>query len=161
MIDLPGRDPGLPRFAVAVGALVLLAAGWLLVRPVPALPGVMGTAVEIAASTPEAATEDPGATVFLAQGCGTCHSRTSSSTALGPGMGGVAARAAARIAAADYTGDARSAREYLEEAILTHCADIVPGYTCIELPDLGLRLSATDADALVNDLLRIPAEGRP
>lgn len=159
LLDLPGRDPGLPRFAIAAAILAVLAAGWVLLRPAAAPPGVLGTAVEIAAGTPETTFDQSGATIFLAQGCGACHGSTSASTALGPGLGGVGARAAARVLAADYTGSATDASGYLEEAIVDHCVDLVPSYSCVELPDLGLRLSTTDAVALVDFLTRLPAEG--
>ncbi len=157
MTDLPRRDPGLPRFVLGIGALAILALLWLLVRPTPPLPGALGAAVESAVSTPETPLDRSGASVFLAQGCGTCHSTTGASTALGPGLGGVSARAAARIIAPDYTGGAGSARDYVLESILDHCADTLPGYTCAELPDLGLHLTTADADALVDFLMRLPA----
>lgn len=161
LLDLPGRDPGLPRFAIAAAILALLAAGWVLLHPVQTPPGVLGTAVEIAAGTPETAFDQSGATIFLAQGCGACHSSSSASTALGPGLGGVGTRATARVVAPDYGGGATDGAGYLEEAIVDHCADLVPGYSCVELPDLGLRLSATDADVLVDFLTRLPAEETP
>jgi len=162
LTDLPERDPSLPRFAWAAAVLAaLLAAGWLVGAP-SRLSGNLEVAAEKAASVQAGPAVEPlGATVFLNQGCGACHASASTSTALGPGLGGVAARAAARVVAPDYTGDAGAARDYLREAIVDHCADTVPGYACVPLPEIGLRLSTVEAGELVDFLMRLTPEGSP
>ncbi len=160
--DLPSRDPGLPRFAWAAAALATgLAVGWILAAT-PAPAPEAEAALDAFGQTPipvEAVL--PGAEVFLREGCGACHATSDASTALGPGLGGVGTRAARRVGEADYGGEAETADAYLREAIVDHCADAVPGYACVDLPDIGLRLGEDDVLALVDYLSRLTPEGSP
>jgi hypothetical protein len=41
----------------------------------------------------------------------------------------------------------------VREAVLDHCADLVPGYDCPPAPDIGLRRSAEEVADLVRFLL--------
>lgn len=161
--DLPDRDPGLPRFVLAALAIGLLAALRLILGSVPE-SGSSRLAAAVASPSPvdpRLAMAQAGAEVFLAQGCGACHATTDASTASGPGLGGLAARAGLRPTQADYGGGATSAEAYLREAIVEHCADTLPGYTCVDMPEIGLRLGSDSLDALVVFLLRLTPEGSP
>lgn len=62
-----------------------------------------------------------------AGGCSGCHSLAPGVPLVGPSLGGVAARAAERIGAADYTGEASSVEDYLRESIVAPSRYIVPG----------------------------------
>lgn len=160
--ELPARDPGLPRFAWAAGLVAAgIAAGWLWAAA-PAPSPEAEAALDAFAQTPiPAEVVLPGAGLFLREGCGACHATSDVSTALGPGLSGVGARAARRIAEAGYGGEADTATAYLREAIVDHCADAVPGYACVDLPDIGLRLTEDDVADLVDYLGRLTPEGSP
>jgi len=161
--DLHRRDPGLPRFTLAVAALALAGAAWLLLRPAARpLAGLAEVATAVAA-TPAvgSAADQSGATVFLDQGCGGCHATSGAATARGPSLAGAGARAAERVQAPDYRGGAGSARDHLRESVIDHCADVTPGYACEQMPELGLRIGTADLDALVGFLMRLPPEGSP
>jgi mono/diheme cytochrome c family protein len=151
LIDLPARDPGLPRVASLAVVIALGAALWLLLRPVAvALP-----AAEAPGAVPTEVGQT-GAEVFISAGCSACHPTTGPSAPSGPSLAGVLERAQARIAAPDYAGRVDSARAYLREATLDHCLDLVPGYTCPAVPEVGLRLTAGQVDALVDFMAGLP-----
>lgn len=162
--DLPDRDPGLPRFLLAALAIGLLAALRLLLGSDLPESGSSRLAAAVASpipADPRQALAQAGAEVFLAQGCGACHATTDASTASGPGLGGVAARAGLRPTQAGYGGAASSAEAYLREAVVDHCVDTLPGYACVDMPEIGLRLGGDSLDALVVFLLRLTPEGSP
>ena len=150
----PDRDPGLPRFAV-VGAVAAL--GLALVSalrpPVPPSAAVTDDQAQgILGGGPAA--PDPAAAgreVFLAQGCGGCHAIDAAGGG-GPALAGLWRRAELRLSAPDYRGGARDPETYLREAVLDHCLDPLPGYSCPDLDDLAIRLSVGDVDALLTYL---------
>ena len=59
--------------------------------------------------------------------CGACHSVSPGVNMAGPSLGGVGTRAAERIAAADYKGEAKDALGYIRESIEHPSAYVVPG----------------------------------
>jgi nitric oxide reductase subunit C len=85
----------------------------------------------LAAVTPAADAADPvarGQAVFNGPGaCASCHSLAPEVTLVGPSLSGTAARAAERIAAPDYGGEADSPEAYLRESVLAPSVYLVPG----------------------------------
>lgn len=86
-------------------------------------------------------------------GCVACHMNPDMNVAPGPGWpakyysGGVsiAERAATRFTAADYTGNATSAEEYLRESILQTNVYVVPPYVANIMPKIyGEQMAAKD-----------------
>lgn len=158
----PERDPGLPRFAwlagtVAIG-LALLSA---LRPPQPGAAGSLGGPEASSVDAAGGAEPDPvaaGREVFLAQGCAGCHALNAGGGGSGPSLDGIWARAASRLTAPDYRGGARDPETYLREAVLDHCLDPLPGYTCPDLEDLAVRLSVGEVDALLAYLRSVGAE---
>lgn len=63
-----------------------------------------------------------------APGCTTCHSLEAGVVKVGPSHAGVGARAADRVEATDYGGEATTAGGYLRESILEPNADLVGGF---------------------------------
>jgi hypothetical protein len=98
----------------------------------------------------EAPSTRTGASLFVVEGCGTCHVTVGPSTALQPTLAGAEARAGARLEAADYTGQADSPRDYIRESIVDHCIDTIPGYSCEGAPDVSVRLGTAEIEALVD-----------
>jgi hypothetical protein len=45
----------------------------------------------------------------------------------------------------DYAGAATTPGEYLRESIVDHCTDLVPGYSCDDVPNYGLWMSTDEA----------------
>lgn len=154
-----GPEPLVPRFFLLVVILGLTAFFAILLRPVE-----MGQSLvdrEESSAEQQAGPSGAGAELYLASGCGECHTTSGADSALGPSLAGAGLRAESRIAAADYGGSATTGREYLVESILSHCADRLPGYDCPDVRDLGLRISLEDAEALADFLDRLPAEVAP
>jgi nitric oxide reductase subunit C len=60
-------------------------------------------------------------------GCFACHSTAAGVALAGPSLAGIAARAAARVDSAGYTGAARDAEAYIRESIEQPHAYLVPG----------------------------------
>jgi len=60
-------------------------------------------------------------------GCAACHAVASGVTLVGPALAGIAGRAAERVRAADYAGQASDPQAYLRESILTPDAYVVSG----------------------------------
>jgi hypothetical protein len=151
-------EPGVPRFLRLALAATLVAAIWVLVRPAagpsPASGGP-GTAGD--------GTTASGGTLFLREGCGACHVTVGPSSALGPSLAGVLANAGRRIADPSYAGFARTPIDYVREATLDHCVDLLPGYDyeCTEVGDVGLRLNEADVARLVDFLARLPESRTP
>ena len=155
VLDLPQAEPRLPRFAwlLCLGGVALAVAGGTVAEVGRAPTAPAGPAVSVPA--------EAGRALFVSAGCTACHDPDGRDTPLAPGLVGVAARATERIASSDYRGDARSVTSYLEEAVIDHCADTVPGYDCAEASDTGLRLSMADASTLVRYLLTLGGGGAP
>ena len=157
-IDLPERDPGLPRFALALAGLAIIGCLWLLAAPLPGR--FSGHATRATTAVPTGLAE-PGRDLFVSQGCGACHAVEGPPTAGGPSLGGALGRAAARVGSAEYSGEAKDAMAYLREAILDHCADPLPGYDCGKAPAVGLRLSERQIDELVGFVATLPGGTMP
>ncbi len=106
--------------------------GW---PPRPIL--VSGAAIpgsDVGAAAPQAASDDPiavGQAIFRRSppGCFACHSTAAGVNMVGPSLAGIAATAATRVAATDYTGHATDAAGYIRESILLPNAALVPGAT--------------------------------
>lgn len=160
--EFPQRDPGLPRFVWALAALVLSANVAGLLRPPRPL-----AAPEIPGAQERAEGEvDPalvGQAVFRDQGCANCHGIAPGEAGQGPNLVGLWGRAGQRIAAPDYRGGARDADSYLREAVLDHCLDPLPGFSCPPLDDLAVRLSVGEVDSLLAFLRQVggAAESQP
>ena len=85
----------------------------------------VGTALDTALPQGNA---DNGKALFTSQGCAACHSLKPDEKIVGPSLAGVATRAADRIKAADYKGQAKSPDQYIRESIVQSGAYIVPTY---------------------------------
>jgi mono/diheme cytochrome c family protein len=92
------------------------------------------------------------------KGCAGCHI----SQAIGPGWAasgsvpGVGARAETRYSAADYTGQATSAQQYLLESIVNPNAYVVEGYAANLMPqNYGETLTAQEAADLIAYMLSL------
>ena len=107
----------------------------------PATPTTAATSVATSTSSPAAATTVPATTtpggagdpvkgqaVFNSKGCAGCHS-TGTNTVVGPGLGGVATKAATRKSG-------MTAQAYLEESELTPNVYVVAGFTAGLMPTL-------------------------
>jgi len=86
-------------------------------------------------STPSAAAPDEalvqhGLEVYRAQYCGICHALSAAGTTgrFGPEHDGMSKTAEERVAAANYSGDATNAEEYLYESLVKPEVFIVDGY---------------------------------
>lgn len=95
-----------------------------------------------------------GAWLFKNQACVTCHTIEGVSTAaVGPELTDVATVAGERIAAAEYTGSATTAAEYLRESIVNPTAFVVSPFAANLMPATFATLPADELDALVAYLL--------
>jgi mono/diheme cytochrome c family protein len=106
-----------------------------------AVPTVVPVGTDITVTLP-AGNADNGKTLVQTVGCPACHVKSPQITTLvGPGWmaqdstegKGIGTRAEERFKAADYTGKAKSAEQYLFESIVDPNAYIVPGD--YKLPD--------------------------
>jgi len=93
-----------------------------------------------------------GAHVFTtgvsdAPACATCH-RTDGVTLVGPGLGGLATRAEARVSGL-------SAREYVYQSIVSPAKYIVGGFTNLMYDKYGDKLSAQDIADVIAYLLQL------
>lgn len=153
--ELPERDPGLPRFALLLVsggmAMVVFALAASRQGPAPLVPYGPEPLPVVSA----------GETVYGAAGCASCHDPSGRDSVLAPGLAGVASRATQRLEDPSYGGEAQSVTGYLEEAILDHCADPLPGYDCASAPDVSVRLSMADVANLVQYLLTLGVVGSP
>ncbi len=152
--DLAAQDPPLPRFVWLAILGIMLAAVW-------AGRGDFGAG---ASPTPSATLKplaerslpQGGADLFVAAGCSGCHVTVGSSTELGPSLAGALAHARIRLLDPGYAGSATTAEEYLAEATVDHCRDVLPGYRCDEVPDYGVALTAEAVASLVTFLAGLP-----
>lgn len=133
---------------------VLLLIG-LLVLPVliTACPGGSG-ATPPPAETP-AVTGDPenGRQLYIAQGCGGCHTIEGVEGATGqvcPVHTNVATTAGQVIQQPDYTGQAGTAAEYIRESIVNPNVYIAEGYQPDVMPQ---TFAQTLSDEQINDLV--------
>ncbi len=154
-VDLPPEDAPPPRILWVVLALAL---------SVAIVAGSRGREVVPASVRPQ--TSDltarvAGAALFARAGCADCHDPTGADSAVGPGLLGMAARAKTRIAQPEYGGEATTVEGYLEEAILDHCADRLPGYDCAGVPEVGLVLSMAEVAQLAAYLNELPSGAAP
>ena len=108
-----------PRPILVTGATMQVAAAGDAATPVDA-----GTPVR-AGNDPRALGEHLFRTATPV--CTACHSLQPGVTMAGPSLAGMASRAAATVAAADYTGSASDAEGYIREAITDPSAHLVPG----------------------------------
>jgi hypothetical protein len=99
--------------------------------------------------------------VELPATCKGCHliAGTSAAGVVGPELSKAGAMAAQRIASADYTGEAKTAEDYIRESILNPNAYIVPdkpsyaaGGNSLMPAAIGAALSADELDRLVSYL---------
>jgi len=81
-----------------------------------------------------------GQTLFTQSGCSACH-RTDSATLVGPGLGGLGARAGSRVAGL-------SAEAYIEQSIRTPDKFIVPTFANIMPPTFKDLPAAEVADLI-------------
>lgn len=97
-----------------------------------------------------------GLEVYKAQGCGACHqlSAAEAAGAVGPTHEGLGTIAEQRVQAADYTGEATTAEEYLKESVRNPGAHIVAGFQNAMPPYEESKLSDADLDAMVQMLLQ-------
>ena len=100
----------------------------------------------IAACSPGAPNlEARGKRVFT-EHCASCHSLDPGVVIVGPSLAGVVSRAKAQGTAP---------MEYLERAVLTPAADLVPGFQNLMPVDFERRLSPADREALFAFLLTL------
>jgi mono/diheme cytochrome c family protein len=97
---------------------------------------------------------DAGVAVYQANGCIGCHvlSVAGAAGAVGPTHEGMGTTAEARIAQADYTGEATTAEEYIRESIVNPNAYTVEGYAAGLMPSYA-SLPEDQLNALVQMLL--------
>ena len=81
--------------------------------------------------------------------CAACHPMAASELeGRAPTLALAATRAPLRLADPSYMGKAETVDAYLLEAIIDHCAYVVQGYACDDVPNFGLWLSPEQAQAL-------------
>lgn len=91
-----------------------------------------------------------------APGCVTCHSLSPDDVKVGPTHAHIGSRAAQRVEAEDYSGQAQDAGAYLRESILEPDAYVVPGYEAgIMYQQYDQVLSTEQVDDLVAFLLSL------
>ncbi|MBA3531084.1 MAG: cytochrome c oxidase subunit II [Ardenticatenales bacterium] len=97
-----------------------------------------------------------GLELYTAQGCGACHALEAGGTsgAVGPTHNGLGTTAEQRVEAADYTGSATTAEEYLRESLREPGAHIVEGFPPAMPPYGEDKLPEGDLNALVQMLLQ-------
>ena len=158
--DLPVLDPGLPRFAVLAAVVIAVASFWLVARPTDVAP-LETVVIEDDLEVVAAPGDETGGMLFVREGCGACHATDGPSTALGPTLLDAAQNAVDRIRSSDYTGRAEDERAYLREATLDHCVDVLPGYQCVEVSEVALRLSSSQVERLVDFMMALGEEVAP
>ena len=114
------------------------------------------TGGELDSAVPDPLLAD-GLELYKGQYCGICHEfrMTGSLGSSGPTHEGIGLTAAKRVRDPKYTGDAKTAEEYLRESIVIPTAYLVPGYerTMYRMPAYT-TLSDSEVEALVQLLLR-------
>lgn len=110
------------------------------------------TSAETQASAAGSTGGGDGQQIFTANGCVACHSLEPDKVLVGPSLAGVGTRAADRIAAADYTGTATSAEEYIHESIVNPNAYVVPDFVPAMPPTYEQTIPPDQLDQLVSYL---------
>jgi cytochrome c oxidase subunit 2 len=100
-----------------------------------------GPAGESAVTPPVTDPVDRGRQLFTSSGCSGCHATTPDNI-VGPGLGGVAARASTRK-------PGMSADDYIRESIVNPTAYTVEGFPPVMPANFGQVLSADEIDALI------------
>jgi cytochrome c oxidase subunit 2 len=100
-----------------------------------------GPAGQPTVTPPTADPVERGRQLFASSGCNGCHATTPDNI-VGPGLGGIAARAATRR-------PGMSADEYLKESIVNPTAYTVEGFPLVMPANFGQVLSAEEIDALI------------
>lgn len=111
----------------------------------------LGTEEPSPAAAPLTAARTPQE-LIRALGCQACHvvpGFEPPRQEVGPTLEGIASRAAERIEARDYTGEARTVADYLRESILEPNAYVVEGYDAVMPPIFGERMTAAQLETLV------------
>ena len=144
-----GEDFGGPLRNDQVNSLVSFIMNWEDRALAAGGPGVVpsgesvGTDIKI--TLPEGDPEKGAELAESAQfGCTACHviSDVGPMWSAGGGIPGIGERAALRIAAEDYNGEAETPEEYLLESIINSNAYVVEGYDPALMPsDYGLRMT--------------------
>ncbi len=138
-------------------------------RPIVVSSGALaGSYTDVAPTTGAPASTEPialGETLYRdpAFACTACHALQPGVTLAGPSMAGIGTRAAERIAAPDYTGDATDAEGYVRESILHPSTYLVPGANFSTGPggvslmptDFGTRLDESQIGHLVAYLMSL------
>ncbi|MGH2544229.1 MAG: c-type cytochrome [Ardenticatenaceae bacterium] len=91
-----------------------------------------------------------GAELFQGKGrCATCHALSPNTVIVGPSLAGIATRAESRV-------EGLSARDYLEESIISPDAYKAPGFEEQQMPTtLARELTVEEVEALVAYLLTL------
>jgi cytochrome c551/c552 len=170
--ELPHSEATPTAAATKMPARGAAATGTASATPVPAVTAtatpkakaIDDTPTPIQTSTPttgnagalEGAAAD-GLAIYRAQFCGICHQSEVAGTAgtFGPSHNGFASTADGRIQDPGYTGEARTAEEYIRESILHPEQYVVEGYelSSHRMPAYT-TLSAAELNALVQFLLQ-------
>jgi nitric oxide reductase subunit C len=128
---------------VLIGLVSLAACGESTPTPPSPVPRQQLPAQPGDASRGQALFQQPLIGTNNAPGCANCHSLTPGVVLVGPSLAGIGSRATTIIARADYTGHAKSAVDYVREAILQPNAYVAPGFQ----PDVMRKTYATDLSA--------------
>ena len=99
-----------------------------------------------AACSPGGPSLEPRGKLVFTEHCASCHSLDPGVVIVGPPLAGVAGRAEAR---------GTEPQAFLEQAVLTPAAEIVPGFQNLMPADFERRLSPSDQEALFAFLLTL------
>ncbi len=89
-------------------------------------------------------------------GCASCHSTEPDKKLVGPSLAGIATDAAGAFKEAGYKGKAKSAAEWLHEAIVNPSVEVVEGFQPNVMPqNFGTELTDSQANDLVAYLLTL------
>jgi mono/diheme cytochrome c family protein len=128
---------------------------WALAAMFVSLALVTGCTAQVpdAATLPTSGDAGHGAVIFNqgvgdAPPCAACH-RTDSSALVGPGLGGLSARAGSRVSGL-------SARDYVYQSIVSPARYLVSGYTNVMYSSYGEKLSPQDIADVMAYVLSLP-----
>jgi cytochrome c2 len=124
-------------------------------QPMPGQAGAKAAQAGMQAAS-SLSPEDRGAELFKSATCVACHALPGVSEAkVCPNLAGIAERAATRVTDPTYTGQAKTAEDYIRESVRNPNAFHVPGETYAPngkslMPTFGTdRLTDQDIDALI------------